>query len=99
MIFRQKKFGFLIIFLVFLICTVNAAASISTISQGNTVFIGEQGLDITGALGGATQIGWWASGAPVATSSPDQTYSVSKPDKFLCCAFNLRSIFRKLVSP
>jgi len=78
----QQKIGFLIIFLIVTISTVNAAAPIQTVSQGNTVFIGEQGLDITGALGGATQIGWWASGAAVATSSPDQTYSVSSPTNF-----------------
>ena len=78
----QQKTGVLIIFLIVTIGTVNAAAPIQTVSQGNTVFIGEQGLDITGALGGASQIGWWASGAAVATSSPDQTYSVSSPTNF-----------------
>ncbi len=37
------------------------------IGQGATVYIGEQGLNVTRALNGHTRIGWWASGAPLAT--------------------------------
>ena len=55
---------------------------ISTINPGNTVFIGEQGLDITAAMQGDTQIGWWASGASISTSSPDQIVTVSNPGSF-----------------
>jgi len=51
------------------------------INQGATVFIGEQGLDITRALDGAnaaadpprtglTIIGWWASAAEIYTTAP-----------------------------
>jgi hypothetical protein len=55
---------------------------IRTINPGNTVFIGEQGLDITAAMQGDTQIGWWASGAAISTSRPDQTVPVSNPGSF-----------------
>jgi len=58
------------------------SAAMNTISPGGTVFIGEQGLDITSALAGATQIGWWASGASIDSSSPDYTISVSNPSSF-----------------
>jgi PGF-CTERM protein len=44
------------------------------INAGATVFIGEQGLDVTNALGGATKIGWWASAADITTTPPSQTY-------------------------
>jgi PGF-CTERM protein len=44
------------------------------INQGATVFIGEQGLDVTNALGGSTKIGWWASAATITTTPPSQTY-------------------------
>lgn len=57
-------------------------AAINTITAGSTVFIGEDGLDITGAVGGATRIGWWASGASTVTTSPDYSVSVSNPANF-----------------
>jgi hypothetical protein len=59
-----------------------AAAPISTIAPGNTVFLGEQGLDITAALDGSTRIGWWASAADIARSSPSNTITVSNPSSF-----------------
>ena len=44
----------------------------TVISQGATVFIGEEGLDITNALDypSNTQIGWWSSGAAIDTTAP-----------------------------
>ena len=59
-----------------------AAGAFTTIQQGGTVFIGEQGLDITGALGSDSSIGWWASGAAIATSSPDSQMQVTTPSNF-----------------
>ena len=64
----------------FLVGPVTAA--INTITTGATVFIGEDGLDITGAMGGDSRIGWWASGASPATSSPDYSIPVSNPANF-----------------
>ena len=52
---------------------VIAAAPISTIMQGNAVFVGEEGLDISAAMGPDTQIGWWASAADISRSSPTNT--------------------------
>lgn len=57
-------------------------AGITTIRSGDTVFLGEQGLDITLAMEGDTQIGWWASAAVIATTSPDGSVSVSNPASF-----------------
>lgn len=55
-----------------------AQGAINTISQGNTVFIGEEGLDISGATApGSVDLGWWASGAAIATSSPDYQVTVT----------------------
>jgi len=68
------------LFLVF--CPVSAAVAISTISAGNTVFVGEQGLDIRAAMDGDSTLGWWASGAAISSSSPDKTISVSNPGSF-----------------
>ena len=44
----------------------------TVINQGATVFIGEEGLDITNALDypSNTQIGWWSSGASIDTTAP-----------------------------
>ncbi|MDP3565128.1 MAG: DUF3821 domain-containing protein [Methanoregula sp.] len=70
----------LILGVIFLINPVFAA--INTIRPGDTVFIGEQGLDVTLALEGDTQIGWWASAASIADSSPTGLVSVSNPASF-----------------
>ena len=59
-----------------------AMAALNTILQGNTVFLGEEGLDISGAMNADTQIGWWASGASVATSAPYPTYVISDAGNF-----------------
>jgi hypothetical protein len=66
----------------FFIGSVGAATPISTIRPGNTVFIGEQGLDITAAMEGDTILGWWASGASLAGSPPDYHILVSNPASF-----------------
>jgi hypothetical protein len=66
----------------FLISFVGAAPQISTIAQGNIVFLGEQGLDITAAMQGDTQIGWWAPGASISTSAPSQIVPVNNPGSF-----------------
>jgi hypothetical protein len=71
---------FLIIGTFFFMCPVSGA--MNTISPGGVVFIGEQGLDITAALAGATQVGWWASGAAIDSSSPDYTITISNPSSF-----------------
>jgi len=55
---------------ILLVCVVPAIAAINTISQGNFVFIGEEGLDISAAMGPDTRIGWWASAADITTTSP-----------------------------
>lgn len=57
-------------------------AAINTIRPGDTVFIGEQGLDVTLAMEGDTQIGWWASAAVIGSTSPGDVVSVSNPLSF-----------------
>ena len=71
----------LLVFASFLVVGL-AAAAINTIPPGGIVFIGEDGLDVSGAMGGDTRIGWWASGASTATSPPDYTIAVTDPAQF-----------------
>jgi hypothetical protein len=75
-------FSFMIIVALFFVTPVTATAAISTIAPGNTVFIGEQGLDVTSVMNGDSQIAWWASGAAIATSSPDYIVSISNQTNF-----------------
>jgi hypothetical protein len=72
----------LVLALVALSAGAMAAAPISTIAQGNTVFLGEEGLDITAALGGSTQIGWWAAAADIYNTAPSYTIMVPDPSGF-----------------
>lgn len=67
------------------------AASLSIINPGNTVFIGEEGLDITAALEGDTQIGWWASGAEITGRSPNSRITVSNPTGFAISKYEFGS--------
>ena len=73
---------FAVIGLILLCCPVAAADAISTIHSGNTVFIGEQGLDVSAAMDGDSIIGWWASGAAISSSSPDAIISVPNSASF-----------------
>jgi hypothetical protein len=59
-----------------------AAGAYTTIQQGGYVFIGEMGLNVTAAMGSDSAIGWWASGAAIATSSPDSQIQVTSPSNF-----------------
>jgi hypothetical protein len=79
---RVVKAGIVILVLASFLLVGPVTAAINTITSGATVFIGEDGLDITGAMSGDTRIGWWASGASPATSSPDYTVIVSNPANF-----------------
>lgn len=56
-----------------------ASGAITTIPPGGIVFMGEQGLDVTFAMDGDTQIGWWASAASIGDSAPTYFVSVSDP--------------------
>jgi hypothetical protein len=72
----------ILIFLVCLslFCVGPASAAINTINtiqQGNAVFIGEEGLDISAAMGPDTRIGWWASAAEISTTSPTKTIDLT----------------------
>ena len=58
------------------------AGGYTTVQQGNTVFIGEQGLDVSAALGSDSAIGWWGPGAAIATSSPSAQVQVTTPSNF-----------------
>jgi hypothetical protein len=76
------KTGIVLLMLASLFLIGPVTAAINTITTGSIVFIGEDGLDITSAVGGDSRIGWWASGASVTTSSPDYSVPVSNPANF-----------------
>jgi hypothetical protein len=74
---RHGKTLLIVLTCTFLFCTGPATAAINTIQQGNVVFIGEQGLDVSAAMGPDTKIGWWASAADIATTSPTQSVDMA----------------------
>ena len=79
---RVIKASIVILVLALFFLVGPATAEINTITSGATVFVGEDELDIIGAMGGDTRLGWWASGAAPATSSPDYSVQVSNPSNF-----------------
>ena len=58
-----------------------SAATIAVVPAGGDVFIGEEGLDISAGLGGATQMAYWAPGSST-SDQPDSTVSVGTPTSF-----------------
>jgi len=72
----------LVCLLVGVLCTCQVHADLKTIGPGGTVFLGEEGLDIsaTGVMDGG-QIGWWAPGSS-RSSDPTELMTVSSPDSF-----------------
>ena len=62
---------------------VTGGAADVVLTPGATVFLGENGLDITatGVAAGST-LGWFQAGSDVMTSSPDDTLIVSDPTSF-----------------
>ena len=72
----------LVCLLVGVLCTCQVHADLKTIGPGGTVFLGEEGLDIsaTGVMDGG-QIGWWAPGSS-RSSDPTELMTVSSPESF-----------------
>jgi hypothetical protein len=76
----MKRFIILFALISLAICIPFTLATDSTdstigkyINSGATVFIGEEGLNITDAVGTSTSIGWWGSGADITRTSPYKT--------------------------
>jgi len=80
----DSKIGVGIVFICMCLIVVPAMAAeaYTTIQQGGYVFIGEMGLNVTAAMGSDSAIGWWASGAAIATSSPDAQMQVTPLSNF-----------------
>jgi hypothetical protein len=79
---HMVKTGIVLLVFASLFLILPVTAAINMITTGATVFIGEDGLDITGAMGGDSRIGWWASGASITSSSPDYSIPVPNPANF-----------------
>jgi hypothetical protein len=52
-------------------------AAITDITAGGTVFLGEQGLDITAGLGANNQIAWFPSSATSTSATPEKVIDVT----------------------
>jgi hypothetical protein len=65
-------------------CMVSqAGAVINQIPAGGTVYIGEQGLDVSAPVPPPNmQVGWWSPGASFLTQPPDYTINVTEPLNF-----------------
>ncbi|MFA5294930.1 MAG: MEMAR_RS02690 family S-layer glycoprotein [Methanoregulaceae archaeon] len=78
-----KRFSLALIALVALAMLIlPASAALNQIAQGGDVFIGEEGLDVTAAVGGFPQIAWFASGTVPATDTPNYIIAVGTPASF-----------------
>jgi PGF-CTERM protein len=86
-----KRLTIALVALVALVLAVVLPASASltvvnnTVNNGATVFIGEQGLDLTPAMttyANPTSLGWWASAASLTTTSPTTSIALTNPSSF-----------------
>jgi Chorion family 3. len=59
-----------------------ATAAINKIPAGGEVFLGEKGLDVSAATGGASQIAWWQPGTNTETEQPADIQQVTNAQSF-----------------
>ena len=59
-----------------------ASAAINKIPAGGEVFLGEKGLDVSAATGGASQIAWWQPGTNTETEQPADIQQVTNAQSF-----------------
>jgi hypothetical protein len=66
------------------VCVVShVGALLNQVPAGGTVYIGEEGLDISASVPlGNTYIAWWSSGASIIGSPPDYQILVANPGNF-----------------
>ncbi|HUU76304.1 MAG TPA: MEMAR_RS02690 family S-layer glycoprotein [Methanoregulaceae archaeon] len=78
-----KRFSLALIAVVALAMLIlPASAAVNQIAQGGDVFIGEEGLDVSVAVGAFTQVAWFASGTNPSTDTPNAVLAVGTPAAF-----------------
>ena len=76
-----KKGIVLIALIACLIFIIPASAAVNKISQGQDVFIGEEGLDISAAVGAVAQIAYWNPGSSL-LDQPTAIITIRDPRNF-----------------
>jgi hypothetical protein len=66
------------------VCVVShAGALLNQVPAGGTVYIGEEGLNVSAPIPVPnTQLGWWSPGASFITNEPDYRITVTNPTNF-----------------
>lgn len=59
-----------------------SSSTTNKIPAGGEVFLGEKGLDVSAATGGASQIAWWQSGTNTDTEQPADIQQVTNAQSF-----------------
>ena len=73
---RHKVLFSLVIGIALLAVVMPVSAQLNVVPQNGTVLLGEEGLDVTAAVGSATHLGWWAPGTDYSTP-PDREIDLS----------------------
>jgi len=68
--------------MVFLAPVSAVNTGVNTISRGGYVFIGEEGLDITGCIGNATLLAWFGPGSGSTSDAPSYVIDIGDPTSF-----------------
>jgi len=77
------KTGILLIMIGVCVVSHAGAAFLQQVPTGGTVYIGEEGLNVSAPIPVPnTQIGWWSPGASVITNEPDYRITVTNPTNF-----------------
>ncbi|NMB78558.1 MAG: PKD domain-containing protein, partial [Methanomicrobiales archaeon] len=63
---------------VILLLIIPVLAESKTVNPGETVYIGDSGLDITPALGNYSTIAWWPEGSDIRSSAPSAIVNVTE---------------------
>ncbi|GEM_PF-484544 len=74
---------FIITLIIFVIGIPLISADLNSISKSNTLFVGEENLNLAGAeISSNEKIGYWSPGTHVKTDSPDKIVTISDPKSF-----------------
>lgn len=82
---RHYVLSLVLLSIALLIVAMPVAADLKDVPQNGTVLLGEEGLDVTTAVGSATYLAWWDSTSTLA-NSPDRIIDLSG---FVLTNFNI----------
>jgi len=79
---RHKVLFSLVIGIALLAVAMPVSAQLNVVEKGEYIFIGEQGLDVSAAVAGYTEIAWWDPTSDPSVNPPDLMFEIGSATNF-----------------